>query len=48
MRQGTIPTDDNVFWKAVNLYKELHYGVDNKKAIKEVTRVVNEYLKQSS
>lgn len=48
MRQGTIPTDDNVFWKAVNLYKELHYGVDDKKAIKEVTRVVNEYIKQSS
>ena len=24
MRLGIIPTDDNVFWKAVDLYKDLH------------------------
>ena len=48
MRLGIIPTDDNVFWKAVDLYKDLHYGIDNKQAIKNVTSIVNECLKQDS
>ena len=48
MRLGIIPTDDNVFWKAVDLYKDLHYGIDNKQAIKNVTSIVNECLKQYS
>lgn len=48
MRIGVIPTDDNVFWGAVNLYKDLHYGIDNKQAIKNVTSIVNECLKQDS
>ena len=48
MRLGIIPTDDNVFWKAVDLYKDLHYGIDNKQAIKYVTSIVNECLKQDS
>ena len=48
MRSGTIPTDDKVFWAAVDLYKDLHYGIDNKQAAKEVSRLVNECLNQDS
>ena len=48
MRLGIIPTDDNVFWKAVDLYKDLHYGIDNKQAATEVSKIVKEYLNQDS
>ena len=48
MRLGTIPSDDNVFWKAVDLYKDLHYGIDNQKAAKTVSKFVSECLKQLS
>ena len=48
MRLGIIPTDDNVFWKAVDLYKDLHYGIDNKQAATEVSKIVKECLNQDS
>ena len=48
MRLGIIPTDDNVFWKAVDLYKDLHYGIDNQKAANEVSKIVKECLNQDS
>ena len=48
MRLGIIPTDDNVFWKAVDLYKDLHYGIDNKQAAIEVSKIVKECLNQDS
>ena len=44
MEKGSIPTDDRVFWGAIDLYCDLHYGTDRKRAAKEVSRMVKELL----
>ena len=46
MEKGSIPTDDRVFWGAIDLYCDLHYGTDRKRAAKEVSRMVKELLEQ--
>ena len=46
MEKGSIPTDDRVFWGAIDLYCDLHYGTDRKRAAKEVSRMVKEFLEQ--
>ena len=46
MEKGSIPTDDRVFWGAIDLYCDLHYGTERKRAAKEVSRMVKELLEQ--
>ena len=46
MEKGSIPTDDRVFWGAIDLYCDLHYGTDRKRAAKEVSRMLKELLEQ--
>ena len=45
MRLGILPSEDGLFWQAVDLYKAL-YGKSNDEAIKTISSTVNEIVQQ--
>ena len=46
MRQGKLPQDDNLFWRAVGYYCDLYGCNDRSIAAKNVSRYVTEFIKQ--
>ena len=46
MRLGILPSEDGLFWQAVDLYKVL-YGKSNDEAIKTISSKVNEIVQQN-
>ena len=45
MRLGILPSEDGLFWQAVDLYKAL-YGKSNDEAIKTISSTVNDIVQQ--
>ena len=46
MRQGKLPQDNNLFWRAVGYYCDLYGCNDRSIAAKNVSRYVTEFIKQ--
>ena len=46
MRQGKLPHEDNLFWRAVGYYCDLYGCNDRSIAAKNVSRYVTEFIKQ--
>ena len=46
MRQGKLPQDDNLFWRAVGYYCDLYGCNDRSIAAKNVSKIVAEFIKQ--
>ena len=46
MRQGKLPQDNNLFWRAVGYYCDLYGYKDKSIAAKNVSRYVTEFIKQ--
>ena len=48
MRRSKLPQDDNLFWRTVGYYCDLYGDNDKSKAAKIVSKIINEYQKQSN
>ena len=45
LRKNDLPQDDNLFWRTVGLYCDL-YGKSKNDAVRYITKLVNEFIKQ--